>query len=275
MQVFRPNRFMSGLCALLALAVTGCAAPRTDQGAQEFNDPYEDLNRQIFAFNQGVDRSVLQPAARTYRTVVPPPMQQSVHDFLRNLDAPVTFANDVLQGQIGLAANTLGRFVVNTTIGVGGMFDVASRMGIPYHENDLGITLANWGFPEGPYVMVPVLGPSNPRDLIGEVGDGFADPGNIVAGNYHKLYATIARSVVQGIDERSRNLESLADIERTSIDYYATIRSLYRQRRAAQIRHEQENLPNPKLGSNTITAPSYQRTDMLAARPPGPQIAKR
>jgi len=130
------------------------------------------------------------------------------------------------------------------------MFDVAKLMGIPYHSNDLGITFAVWGFAAGPYVIVPVLGPSNPRDLVAQVGDGFADPGNYVAGTvHHYLWAVVARTATAGIDERSRNIESLADIERTALDNYATIRSLYRQRREAQIRHEQSKPAQPDVDS--------------------------
>ena len=161
-----------------------------------------------------------------------------MHDFLQNLNSPIIFANDVLQGRLDLAGDTLGRFVVNTTLGFGGIVDVATKVGVPYHTNDLGITFASWGIPDGPYLMLPVLGPSNPRDLAGEVGDSFGDPGNIAASHFHKVYASVARGATSGIDERSRNIESLAEIERTSLDYYATIRSLARQRRAAQIRHQ-------------------------------------
>ena len=156
----------------------------------------------------------------------------------------------MLQGQFRLASQTFGRMAVNTTMGFGGMFDFATQFGIPYHANDFGITLATWGFDEGPYLVIPVLGPSNPRDAVGMIADGFADPGDQVASAYHRIWASAARAVVSGIDERSRNIESLEDIERTSLDFYATIRSLYRQRRAAQIRHEENNLPNPSpLGS--------------------------
>lgn len=250
MRARRLPLILPGLLAL-GLALAGCAAPSAPgpttaaAGSEAFNDPFEETNRAIFRFNQAVDHAVLIPVSKAYRTVVPPPMRQSIHDFLQNLNGPVIFANDVLQGQPALAAETLGRIVVNTTIGVGGMFDVASRAGIPYHSNDLGVTLATWGVGEGPYLMLPVLGPSNPRDLAGMIGDSFADPGDYVASQHNLLWAAVARSAVSGIDVRSRNIESLADIEKTSLDYYATIRSLYRQRREAQIRHEQSNLPNP------------------------------
>lgn len=262
------------------LALSGCAAPRAG-GAQPVagtpgaNDPLEETNRAIFGFNNAVNHNVMIPVAKAYRTVLPPPVRQSVRDFLRNLDGPVIFANDVLQGQAKLAANTLGRLAVNTTIGVGGMFDVASRMGIPYHSNDLGVTLATWGFASGPYIMIPILGPSNVRDLAGQVGDSFADPGDYVAGQYHYLWAAVARSATSGVDTLSRNIESLNDLERTSLDYYATIRSLYGQRRAAEIRHEQPNLPNPGLGggdSGPEPAMSYSTAPATApsAPPPNP-----
>lgn len=246
----RVHRLPLICCCVVAagLAVSGCAAPAapgTPQASDDFNDPWENTNREIFSFNQGVDEAVLVPVAKTYRTVLPPPMRQSLHDFMQNLDGPVIFANDLLQGQVKLAGDTLARLVLNTTVGVAGMFDVATLIGIPYHTNDLGITFAVWGLAAGPYVIVPVLGPSNPRDLVGQVGDGFADPGNYVASAHHLLWAVVTRTVTAGIDARSRNIESLADIERTALDNYATIRSLFRQRREAQIRHEKSNLPNP------------------------------
>jgi phospholipid-binding lipoprotein MlaA len=268
----------------VGLAVSGCAAPGVQgtapgtapaaSAADDFNDPFEDTNRGIFGFNRAVDDAVLVPVAKTYRTVVPPPMRQSLHDFLQNLDGPVIFMNDVLQGEVALAGNTLARLALNTTIGVGGMFDVAKLIGIPYHSNDLGITFAVWGFAAGPYVIVPVLGPSNPRDLIGKVGDGFADPGNYVASGHHFLWAVVARSATAGIDQRSRNIESLADIERTALDNYATIRSLYRQRRESQIRHEQSNLPNPTPVQGSDAGPDPSIAYSLAPAPsfaPAPQ----
>ncbi len=125
------------------------------------------------------------------------------------------------------------------------MFDVAGRIGIPYHTNDMGITFATYGIDEGPYLVAPVLGPTNPRDMVGKVGDSFLDPVTYVAGNNDWWYVPLSRTVVSGIDVRSRNIEALADIEKTSLDFYATIRSLFRQRRAAEIRHENSNLPNP------------------------------
>lgn len=280
-------RAESMLTVALGLAVGGVlysapahaqqpAAPAASAPAEpveaDANDPFEKTNRAIFDFNNQVDKIVLVPVASAYRAVLPEPVRDSIHSVLQNLNEPIIFANDVLQARPDLASTTLARFVVNSTIGLGGIFDVASKANLPFHSNDLGVTFAVWGFGEGPYLMLPVLGPSNVRDAIGEGGDAYGDPGNIVASDYHYVWASFARAGTQGIDERSRNIETLADIERTSLDYYATIRSLYRQRRAAQVRHEQSNTPNvgPLLGdSGPVTAPiSYQ-----VAPSPGPSGA--
>src|SRR5678816_3213660 len=150
MRARRLPLILPGLLAAV-LALSGCTAVQT-AGAEDFNDPLEEANRAIFGFNQTADQLVIIPVAKTYRTVLPPPMQQAIHDFLQNLNGPVIFANDVLQGQFDLAGNTLARLAINTTVGIGGMFDVAGKVvGIPFHSNDMGITLANWGFVEGPY----------------------------------------------------------------------------------------------------------------------------
>src|SRR5437762_9060370 len=252
---FRPPCLVfSNLLLVVGLFLCGCAT-RSDTSQlgsevdqEDFNDPLEDTNRKIFDFNQVVDRNVLVPIAKTYGTVLPDPVRDSLRDFLRNLREPLIFANDALQGEFERAGQTFARFTLNSTLGVGGLIDVAGRWGeLPYHEDDLGLTFAVWGVPEGPYLVVPVLGPSTPRDLGGQVAEGFGDPFNrLVTGNPYTLYwIPFVRGGVAGIDQRSRYIETLADIERTSLDYYATIRSLYRQRRAALIRHERENLPPP------------------------------
>ena len=277
----KPAHFVSGIIIAAALAVCAVLSVRSAAAQQsapaasappppasdDTNDPYEATNRAIFGFNQSVDRAVLVPVANGYRAVIPSTFRDMIHDFLQNLNSPIIFANDVLQAQPGLAGQTLGRAVLNTTIGFGGIIDVAAKLGVPYHTNDLGITLATWGIAPGPYLMLPVLGPSNPRDLFGDVADSFGDPGNIVASDHNKLWASFARAVVSGIDERSRNIESLAEIERTSLDYYATVRSLARQRRAAQVRHQKEDVPNaaPLQGSNGLPTAAAARVDRGAS----------
>jgi phospholipid-binding lipoprotein MlaA len=235
--------------------------------ADDNGDPWENTNRAIFGFNQSVDKTVLVPVANAYRFAIPSTFRDMIHDFLQNLNSPIIFANDVLQAQPGLAGATLGRALVNTTIGFGGFFDVATKFGVPYHTNDLGITLATWGVESGPYLMLPVLGPSNPRDFFGDVADDFGDPGNIVASQHHRIWASILRGAVSGIDERSRNIESLAEIERTSLDFYATVRSLARQRRAAQIRHQKEDVPNASPLQGASVRPEPVKMESIAALP--------
>jgi phospholipid-binding lipoprotein MlaA len=251
-----------GMLVVVALAVSGCATkPQSPEQAavgENFNDPFENANRKIFDFNQAVDRHVLVPVAKGYRAALPAPVRDSVHDFLVNLGEPLVFANDALQGNFGHVKDTVVRFVLNSTLGIGGLVDVAGRWGIPYHEEDLGVTFGVWGIPSGPYLVIPVLGPSDPRDLVGEVAEGYGDPWNrLVTGNPFTLYwIPFVRGGVSGIDQRERYLDSLADIERTSLDYYATIRSLYQQRRAALIRGEHKNLPPPTgLSENGNWAP--------------------
>jgi phospholipid-binding lipoprotein MlaA len=238
-----------------ALLTAGCAGqsqtPQAAVGEENFHDPFENVNRKIFTFNQTVDHAVLVPVAKAYRTALPNPVRDSVRDFLYNLRAPLIFADDALQGDFGLAKNTFARFVINSTIGMGGLVDVAGRWGIPYHEQDFGITLGVWGVAEGPYLVIPILGPSDPRDFLGETAESFADPWNILASEHNLLWVSFLRGAVSGIDQRSRYIETLADIERTSLDYYATIRSIYRQRRAALIHHNREALPpNPSFSDN-------------------------
>jgi phospholipid-binding lipoprotein MlaA len=274
---FRPPRLVfSNLLLVITLTLTGCATPSNNPQAEaaeaeDFNDPLEDTNRAIFDFNQVVDRNVLVPVAKAYRTVLPDPVRDSLRDFLRNLREPLIFANDALQGEFERAGQTFARFTLNSTLGAGGLIDVAGRWGeLPYHEDDLGLTFGVWGIPEGPYLVVPVLGPATPRDLGGQVAEGFGDPFNrLVTGNPYTLYwIPFVRGGVAGIDQRSRYIETLADIERTSLDYYATIRSLYRQRRAALIRHEKEqNLPPPSSFSRNDSPAAPASAKSLAARP--------
>ena len=236
---------------VIPLIFSGCATHTQVQQAaaaeEDFHDPIEDVNRKIFNFNQVVDRHVLVPAAKAYRAGLPEPIRDSIHDFLNNLSEPLIFANETLQGRLGYAKDSVVRFVLNSTLGMAGLVDLAGRWGIPYRETDLGITFGVWGIPEGPYLVVPVLGPSDPRDLGGIGIQSFGDPWNrIVSGQPWTLYwIPYARGAVTGIDQRARYLDTLADIERTSLDYYATIRSLYRQRRAALVRGERRNLPPP------------------------------
>ena len=160
-----------------ALSLSACAS--TPDGAPDrANDPFEPVNRATLGFNVAADRAVVGPAARAYGAYTPGFVRSGIGNVLRNLREPVVFANLILQGQPGPAADSAFRFAANTTVGLGGLFDVAGREGVPRHEADFGETMAVWGVGEGPYLMLPFLGPSNVRDTGGRVADRYAHPFN-------------------------------------------------------------------------------------------------
>jgi phospholipid-binding lipoprotein MlaA len=233
-----------GLVFAAGLTLTGCAS---NSGASTSpDDPYEATNRDIFEFNMKLDRNIARPTAQFYVDTVPEFARDGLHNILTNANEPVVFVNDVLQGDVDWAAQTLGRLVLNTGFGLGGAIDVASRLGIPNHDNDFGITLGRWGVGEGPYLMLPVLGPAPPRDLTGMVVDIFFDPTTYVSYR-SSLYYTMGIGLVEVIDMRAQTLGQLEGIERTSVDFYATTRNLYLQSREADLNRGKpnvENLPN-------------------------------
>ncbi len=232
------------IAALLGtLVLTACTT--TDPQSLAANDPFEPGNREIFAFSIALDKAVAKPAATFYRAAVPQPARQGVRNALTNLNSPVVLANDVLQGEGDKAVNTFGRFMINSTIGLGGLLDVAADMGIPGHDNDFGITLGKGGVAEGSYIVLPFVGPKPPRDILGTGVDIAFDPLTYMTWNNSTLY-TMIRGGLTVLDKREGTLDTVESIERTSIDFYATSRSLYRQNRNAQIRGEaaNEDLPN-------------------------------
>jgi phospholipid-binding lipoprotein MlaA len=233
---------IAGSIFALALLV-GCATPppASDPEAvaewKQVNDPIEPFNRGVFAVNRFIDTYAFKPAAQGYRAVVPDGGRQRIHNVIANLNSPLTLANDLLQGEFDRAVQTLFRAAINTTFGILGLHDVATEAGIPAHEEDFGQTLAVWGIGEGPFLMLPVFGPSNPRDGIGLAAEFFADPFGRGMTNIGREWISYTRSGVAGLDKREGLLDSLDEIERTSLDYYASLRSLYRQHRAAEIRN--------------------------------------
>lgn len=226
------------ICAAL---VVGCATPPEDPieraEFEELNDPLEPTNRGIFEFNQAVDEAVLKPVAKGYRAALPAEARDSLRNFFNNVESPVIFFNDVLQGEGGRAAETAMRFFVNSTAGFFGFFDVAAEYGLDRHGEDFGQTLAVWGVDSGPYLMLPILGPSNVRDTVGKVADRFMNPFTYLAANNDMTMASMGANALDGVDTRSRHIEELEDIEATALDLYATIRSLYRQNREGEIRN--------------------------------------
>ncbi len=240
---------------LVAGILGGCATPPPDsdpEAVSEFqrtNDPVEPTNRAIFSFNDFADENVIAPAAEGYRTAVPAPARTGIRNFLNNLNEPLTFVNDVLQGEGSRAGGTFGRFLMNTTMGFLGFFDPAGDGGVAaYHEEDFGQTMAVWGLPDGPYVVLPLLGPSSVRDATGKAADFFMSPVSLF-GPGIPLPASLSKMGVGGIDKREEHLDALKDIKKTSLDYYASLRSLYRQRRLEDIRNGAPSvLPDPDLG---------------------------
>jgi phospholipid-binding lipoprotein MlaA len=231
--MLRPITLFALLLAGTALA--GCTTTSNPDSLAQ-NDPYEPTNRQIFAFNQGLDKHVALPVAKFYNHAVPEFARDRIHGVLDNLGKPVTFANDVLQGEAERGLQTFGRFTLNTTLGIGGMFDMATKFGIPDHSEDFGQTLGVWGVGEGPYLVMPGLGPAPPRDLGGDVADNFLDPFTYMRFDGYWTF-TYVRAGMGVLDLRARNVDTLEQIERSSVDYYATQRSLYRQFRNSEIRN--------------------------------------
>jgi len=241
MTAFTPIRPLRLFCLAASLALSACAhAPSADTtDADEANDPAESINRKVFAGNQFVDRHLLKPVAQAYLDVVPQGAQHGIHNFAGNLQQPAVLLNDLLQGNISRAAVTGQRFLLDSTLGVGGLFDVATGWGLPGHAADLGQTFGVWGVGTGPSVQLPLLGPSNVRDTVGQVAGIFTNPlGQIPSSTMTDI--ELAGGVTGLVDLRAELIPATDTLERTSLDYYAALRSLMAQRRAAMIEEGRE-----------------------------------
>ena len=228
-------------CILVVGALLcGCA----DDPASS-DDRFEQTNRSVFAFNQKIDRNITRPVAVFYNHAVPQFARDGLHNVLINLDSPVTLANDVLQADVVRTSQTAGRIAINSTLGLGGLVDLASRVGIPAHETDFGETLGSYGVGEGPYLVLPLLGPSNPRDFAGSIVDVFFDP--LIYAKWQGATALeIGHESSDVLDTRARNIDTVDELQQSSLDFYTTVRSVYRQHREFEIRHGQspQNLPD-------------------------------
>ncbi len=225
--------------ALASMGLAGCSTSNKGEavvvGGEQISDPFEGTNRTILSINEDIDKAVLEPVARGYRYVAPKPVRSSVRNFLRNLKSPVIMGNELLQGDFTGLANATGRLIINTLLGVGGLFDVADMGGIPYQPEDFGQTLATWGVGNGPYFVVPLLGPSTLRDGTGLLVDSFLDPVRIYMFNNDLEWLHYTRVGVGIIDQREELLDVIDDLRRNSFDYYAALRSAYYQRRQALV----------------------------------------
>lgn len=222
---------MTGLVVLAGLALAACT---TRPQSLEANDPFEPLNRAVFDFNIAADRAVIAPVTYAYRGAVPRTGRRGVRNVLRNLNEPVVLANLLLQGRPGDAFATASRFGLNTIVGVGGLFDVASEANIPRRETDFGLTLGHWGVDSGPYMVLPLLGPSSVRDTAGRFVDRYPHPAYWI----EDIRETDAIWVYRGIyalDVRLQLDETFRSLERSAIDPYVQLRSVYRQNRGAAL----------------------------------------
>lgn len=232
-----------GLCSLGALVRLAAAhASETpadnaaNRGTEANQDPIEPVNRAVFWFNDQVDVYVLEPVATGYDKITPGRVKKCVSNFFQNLRFPIVAVNNLLQGKAVYAASDVGRFAVNTVVGVAGFFDPASGWGLEQHNEDFGQTLGYWGVPPGPYLVLPLWGPSNPRDTVGLAADS-------VIAVYPWLISieyTLAARAVDLINSRAQVLREVRDVKEASFDYYLAVRNAYMQRRIALVNDRTE-----------------------------------
>lgn len=224
----RSLRFCTLIVLLVSAALSGCA---TAPGRTSANDPFQKVNRGVYRFNDALDRAAVKPIAKGYQKVTPSWMRAGVSNFFSNLGAPWVLINELLQGKPKLMAEETGRFLVNTVIGVGGLIDVASKLNLPAQSEDFGQTLAVWGVPSGPYVVLPFLGPSSVRDSLGKVPDYYARP---------TTYAQIPWETATGLTvlDIVQRREAYLNVDGTltkAYDPYGVIRDVWVQQRQFEI----------------------------------------
>lgn len=228
----RPATLRIASIPLLALALVGCATVPPSQ--RNPRDPWQRVNRGVFKFNDALDTAVVAPVARTYVRVVPQLVRTGVTNFFNNLTSPDTIVNALLQGQLQPFARDTGRFVVNSTVGIGGLFDPATSMGLTLDARDFGQTFGKWGIPSGPYVVLPLLGPSDVRDTVGRVPDEFADPRHYIRNVYWDYGLLLLYDVKARAD-----LLPLTDMAKKTFDPYAFERNAYLQHRDFMVKGPQ------------------------------------
>ena len=241
------------LITLLAFNLYGAASDQvstnpddfeTSQIEDEVYDPLEPINRAIFSFNNVADKVILEPVAKGYRKL-PSPIQSGINNFLSNLRTPLVVVNQILQGQGQNAVESTGRFFVNSTVGVFGLFDFAEKMGLEEKEEDFGQTLATWGVGDGFYIVLPLFGPSNLRDTTGMVMTMMTDPINAYAVSEGEAWIVPMRTAANAVDQRSKIIDEVNALRDNSVDYYAAVRSSYYQNRNAAINNVDDNELTP------------------------------
>ena len=207
-------------------------------------DPLEPINRAIFSFNNVADKIILEPIAKGYKKL-PSPIQSGIGNFLNNLKLPLVVVNQLLQGQGKNAVESSGRFIVNSTAGVFGLFDVADNVGLEQTQEDFGQTLATWGVGDGFYIVLPIFGPSNVRDTAGMMLTYATDPINAYAITEGEEWILPLRTATNAVDQRSKIIDEVNALRNNSLDYYATVRSSYYQNRKAAIINNDDNATTP------------------------------
>jgi phospholipid-binding lipoprotein MlaA len=263
---------------LACLLASACATkpPASDPMAraafEEANDPLEPFNRAMYRTDQVLDKALVRPVVNGYRAVVPAGARRSVTNFSNNLRSPITFVHDVLQGEPERAGTTFARFVVNTFIGVLGLFDVGTEIGLARHSEDFGQTLAVWGIGEGPFVYVPLFGPLGVRDGVGFALDAFlVDP--IIwysRGDNAQQWIQWTALGLTVLTLKDETMDALDELKASSIDPYASLRSAYRQIRASEIRN---GAPPPLEDFDEFSSLSRQSPGTGAFAPKSPQSA--
>lgn len=217
----------------------GCAHVRTSY------DPIEPVNRATFGFNQVVNRILIKPTLKVYRTLVPKPVRRRLFNVAQNIKVPVTAANQLLQGHPGAALRSVGRVVINTTVGVGGIFDVATDSGLPATQEDFGQTLGVWGVPQGPYLILPLLGPSSVRDTFGKAVDTVSDPlfwvlrgsnSSLIRNANTRRALSRTQAGLDGVTQTDAFFDELEELQK-SVDPYTALRESWRQAREADVRN--------------------------------------
>ena len=199
-------------------------------------DPIEGFNREVWDFNLGLDKALVRPATRGYVNVVPDPFRRGLGNAIDNFfKTPQYFINNLLQGKVGAAFGTISRLAINSTVGLGGFIDVASKMGIQKRPENFGDTLGAWGWKKSSYVQIPFKGPQTSRDIVGFIGDIFTDPLIFIG---VPLWGNLVKTAGTAVDDRQESLGVLEEIEKTSLDFYSSIRSMYIQKRTDEIEND-------------------------------------
>lgn len=236
--MIRQSRAALAACLLMGFMLAGCAAPpnggRDELGVVEPWDPLENVNRVTFDANMWLNDNAIGPTAQAYRWAVPDYVQLRLRHGIANLGEPLVFGNDMAQARVKSAFTTFWRFVFNSTVGLAGLYDVATDLGLPRQTGDFGQTLYAWGMRESPYLVLPLFGPSTVRDGMGMGVEMWADPTGRVLNNANAGDANIAIGVVGGLD-KARNLETLNELKKGTIDFYALLRSVWLQNRQATL----------------------------------------